>query len=88
MLEALHESGGGAVTHDVLEVVEKKMRSRLTAVDYGELPTGEIRWRNTAKWERKHMKDEGLLKGTSRKGFWELSPRGTAELERLGRLSS
>ena len=83
LLEALTELGGRAPTHEVLHIVERKMKLRLTSTDYQELRAGEVRWRNTAKWERKYMKDEGLLNGTSRKGLWELTAKGTAELEKL-----
>ena len=85
ILEALYELGGRASVSDVLEVVEKKMKPLLTEIDYQTVPSGEIRWANTAKWERRTLVEEGLLKSKSEspKGIWELSDKGFQELERM-----
>ena len=81
ILEALYELGGRASVGDVLEVVEKKMK--LTEVDYQTVPSGEIRWSNTAKWERRTLVENGLLKSKSEcpKGIWELSDKGIQEVK-------
>ena len=77
ILEALHELGGSASTNDVLKVVEGKMKSLLKEIDYQKIPSGkEIRWRNTAKWERSTLVKGGLLKSGSPKGVWELADKG------------
>ncbi|MBA7602975.1 hypothetical protein ES703_10072 [subsurface metagenome] len=82
ILEALYELGGSASVDNVLEVVEKKMKSLLTAVDYEKLPSSaDIRWRNTAQWERFILVKEGLLKPESPQGVWELSDKGVQEVE-------
>ncbi len=84
ILETLHKLGGSASIHDALEMVEEKMKARLTVVDYGKLlRSGEVRWKNTAKRARKRLRDEELLKPVSRKGIWELSAKGREELERI-----
>ena len=76
-----HELGGSASVGDVLEVVEKKMKPLLVAVDYQKLPSGvDIRWRNTAMWERFNLVKEGLLKSESTDGIWELSDKGAKEI--------
>jgi hypothetical protein len=82
ILEALYELGGSASVGDVLEVVEKKMKPLLNEVDYQKLPSGvDIRWRNTAMWERFRLVKEGLLKSESPDGIWELSDKGVQEVE-------
>lgn len=86
ILEALYELGGSASVDDVLKVVERKMKPLLKEVDYQKVPSGkEIRWRNTAKWERSTLVKEGLLKSKSEspKGVWELSEKGGQELEQM-----
>ena len=81
ILEALYELGGSASAGDVLEVVEKKIKPLLVEVDYQKLPSGvDIRWRNTAMWERFSLIKEGLLKSDSTDGIWELSDKGAKEI--------
>lgn len=83
ILEALYELGGSASIGDVLEVVEKKMKPLLVEVDYQKLPSGvDIRWRNTAMWERFNLVKEGLLKSESPDGIWELSDKGAEEISK------
>jgi restriction endonuclease Mrr len=53
------------------------MKSILKAVDYQMLPSGnDIRWHNTAQWERYTLIQEGLLKSESPRGIWEISDKG------------
>lgn len=76
ILEALYELGGSAYVGDVLQMVEKKMKPILNEIDYQKLPSGvDIRWHNTAMWERLKLVKEGLLKSGSPNGIWELSDR-------------
>lgn len=83
ILEALYELGGSASVRDILKVVEGKMKPLLTEVDYQKVPSGaDIRWRNTACFERFALVKDGLLKSGSPKGVWELSDKGVQELER------
>jgi hypothetical protein len=85
ILEALHELGGSASVKDVLKVVEVKVKPLLTEVDYQKVPSGgDIRWHNTACFERSTLVKNGLLKPTSESshGVWELSERGRQEVER------
>ena len=81
ILEALHELGGSASVVDVLRLVEGKMKPLLIEVDYQKLPSGvDIRWRNTAMWERFNLVKEGLLKSESPDGIWELSDKGAEDI--------
>ena len=83
ILEALYELGGKAHANDVLDIVGEKMKNILKTVDYQMLPSGtDIRWRNTAAWERNNMVHrEGLLKANSPAGVWEISDKGIKMLK-------
>ena len=82
IMEALYELGGSASVADVLELVEGKMKTFLVEVDYQKIPTGDIRWRNTAMWERHELVKDGLLKADSPRGVWELSNEGVKEISK------
>ncbi len=82
ILQALYEKGGAARTTEVLDRVGQILNSKLTTVDRGSLGQGEIRWRNTAQWERNDMVSGGLLKKNSPHGMWELSEKGIKLAER------
>jgi hypothetical protein len=83
ILEAVYELGGSASVGDVLKIVKNKMKPVLNDIDYQKLPSGvDFRWRNTAMWERFSLVNEGLLKSGSLDGIWELSNKGTQEVEK------
>ena len=82
ILEALEQLGGRASMRDVLNLVYEKMKDRLTEDDLKPLSSGgDIRWANTAQWERYNMVREGLLKSDSPRGVWEITEVGRAYLE-------
>jgi len=88
ILEALYELGGSASVGDVLQMVEKKMKPILNEIDYQKLPSGvDIRWHNTAMWERFNLVREGLLKSGSPNGTWELSNRRIQQVEETRKAS-
>src|SRR5438128_1218396 len=76
ILEALHVKGGSSQTAEVLDRVGHILGNKLTSADRAKLSHGEIRWRNTAQWERNVMVEEGLLKRNSPRGVWELTEKG------------
>jgi hypothetical protein len=80
ILEALVEIGGAGPVAEVMRIVQEKAKSFLTPVDYDKVPSGYVRWRNNAMWERKKMVDEGLLKSDSPHGYWEITDKGRASL--------
>jgi len=84
ILEAIEELGGDGKVDKILEIVFQKIGHKLTKFDLEELPSGgDVRWRNTAQWERERMKREGLLRNDSPRGIWEISDKGVAYLERI-----
>lgn len=83
ILEAIYELGGSASINDVLKRVEEKMKNLFSEVDYQKLPSGiDIRWRNTAMWERFELVKDGLLKSNSPTGIWEISDMGIKEIKK------
>ena len=84
ILETLYEMGGSGRRVDALDEVERKMKSRLTSIDYEIIPSGsEPRWRKSAGWERQLLANEGLLERGSLRGMWELSEQGRVEARKL-----
>ena len=79
ILGALNELGGRARVDEVLELVERKMQPKLRPDDHEPLPkTGQLRWRNTAEYERKKMvlMQPPLLNSGSQHGWWEITDAG------------
>jgi restriction system protein len=77
ILEIIHEMGGSGKTGDILEKVYTQMKDDFLPADFEVIESvNEERWRNTAKWTRKRLKDEGLLKSNSPRGIWEISEKG------------
>lgn len=76
IVELLMEAGGGRRMQEVLAGIEDRMGPRFHPHDWHPLPTGEIRWRNAARWERMKMAEEGLIKKGTAAGWWELTEDG------------
>jgi hypothetical protein len=83
ILRALYELGGSGQISEILEKVYVLIRDKLKEVDHQRLASGQIRWRNTAQWERNNMVNEGLIKKNSPIGTWELTAKGIAAAEAL-----
>lgn len=81
ILRALVEMGGRGRAREVLDRIQPMVADRLTEHDLQPLPTGEIRWRNTAAWCRKDLVEEGLLADDSPHGIWEVTDKGRRWLE-------
>lgn len=82
ILQVLDKMGGSGKVADVLERVGQIMKPVLKKVDYDPLASGpdNPRWRNAAQWARNSMIRDGLLKGDSPRGVWEISDKGRAAL--------
>jgi len=78
ILQVLAEMGGSGQVAEVLDGVGEVMKPILREVDYEPLASqgGAPRWRNAAQWARNSMVKEGLLKGDSPHGVWEISEKG------------
>ena len=83
ILEALIEKGGSGKMSEVLSRVFGKMKNRLKPKDLEKTPSGAIRWKNHAQWERQRLKSEGYLKKDSPRGIWEITDKGRNLHERL-----
>jgi len=79
ILQILREAGGVQQTYKVLDEIERRMEHIFVKGDYAKVSDGEVRWTNAARWERKAMVDDGLIKATrdtDRRGVWQLTRRG------------
>jgi hypothetical protein len=68
---------GSLETEDMLLELEMAMEDELRERDRQPTPTGEIRWHQSARMERKAMIDAGLMAG-GKPGIWELTEAGRA----------
>jgi hypothetical protein len=80
ILRVLDEAGGSAPSTDVIEALGTRMQDVLTKRDFEPLKSGEIRWRNRARFARLRMKERGLLSDTSHRGIWEITEAGRKHL--------
>jgi hypothetical protein len=75
LLMTLLELGGSAAVKAIREKIEPLVAARLGAGDYEKVSSGEVRWWNAVCWERNALVKEGLMKGTSNRGMWEIGER-------------
>jgi hypothetical protein len=68
---------GSLDTEDMLLELEMAMEDELLERDRQPTPTGEVRWHQSARSERKAMIDAGLMAG-GKPGVWELTETGRA----------
>ena len=68
---------GPLETEDMLLELEMALEDDLRERDRQPTPTGEIRWHQSARMERKAMIDAGLMAG-GKPGIWELTEAGRA----------
>lgn len=76
ILGILVEAGGSAPSNEVVEALEERMKGTLSPRDFEPLKSGEIRWRNRARFARLRMKERGLLSDVSHRGVWEITDAG------------
>jgi hypothetical protein len=75
LLDVLREKGGKVPVKQIRELLEPRMAPRLSSADYEQVSSGDPRWWNAVCWERNDLVKEGLLRGDSERGVWELSAR-------------
>ena len=73
IIQALETLGGAGRVQQVLDKMEEQLEGKLLPRDLEILSTGVLVWKNNACWERSRMVPDGILKGDSRRGTWELS---------------
>jgi restriction system protein len=77
LLNTLIEMGGAGRVSDILDRMEKHVQPILSDHDYEPLSsTDELRWRNTTKWARQDLVNEGLLDKDSPYGIWTITEKG------------
>lgn len=70
---ALKQLGGKAKVSDVIEEMTRQLDGKLLPGDLvWRQATNEPAWQNNAKWERYQMVQDGVLRGDSPRGVWEL----------------
>ncbi|MFQ6041788.1 MAG: winged helix-turn-helix domain-containing protein [Candidatus Poribacteria bacterium] len=85
ILQALVQLGGSGTVDSVLSLVEEQMRAFFRPIDLEPTSPGrDLRWRNTAKWARNKLREEGLIKADSPRGIWEISEKGREYLKQEG----
>lgn len=82
ILEVLDEHGGSAPSTEVIDALEERMQDAFTPKDLLRLQSGEIRWRNRARFARLRMKEQGLLSAASHRGIWAMTDEGAEYLAR------
>lgn len=74
ILLALKRLGGKAKVPDIIGEMTRQLDGALLPGDLvWREATKEPAWQNNAKWERYQMVQDGLLRGDSPRGVWELS---------------
>lgn len=73
IIDALRQLGGKGSISEITEIVHNNIKHKMSAIDYGVLQSGILRWTNTMYQERMKMVCEGILLPNSRKGIWELT---------------
>lgn len=78
ILKALVDLGGNGTTSEVLDHVYDQMKNDLNEYDKQPVPSvpSQQRWRHTAQLVRTKLIKEGLIKGNSSRGIWELTASG------------
>ncbi len=76
ILAILIKLGGKAETKTVLDRIGKAWQDKLSGWEFEALKTGETRWKNSAKWARKHLQLPGYLRQDSPHGIWEITYEG------------
>jgi len=76
LLETLFGLGGDASTGEVQASLKRVLTPMLTDDDHEVVSNGNPRWWNAVCTVRSDLSVEGLLRGDSERGIWELSKQG------------
>lgn len=72
LIEVLKNAGGELPTQEAVDRVGKLVASEMSDVDLEPLQSGELRWRNTCRWARKRLVEQGVIDPFSSHGVWRL----------------
>ena len=81
LMETIYEMGGSVRAGALRPVMRERLSGRLSADDLESLSSGEERWWNATRWERRQLVEKGLLRSDSERGTWELSQKGASLVE-------
>jgi hypothetical protein len=76
LLETLFRQDGKAYSREIRETMERMMAPVLCDADYELVSNGQPRWWNSTCSMRNQLISDGLLRGDSERGVWELSKQG------------
>jgi restriction system protein len=78
ILQALVELGGRSNLNPVLDRVYALMKGRLNEHDLTPIASNAAmpRWRCTAEWMRNSLREQGMIRGDSPRGIWEITDKG------------
>ena len=82
ILDALEELGGRGRAKDVRARVGERVRLR--SGDLAQYEGGQVVWEISVAWERQKLKEEGVLKSDSPRGWWELATTRRRARDREG----
>ncbi len=83
VIEVLHSMGGQLRVGDVLQLVEDRIRDRLSEKDLELLERNNFRrWESETRWAREVLIKQGLLESGGR-GIWRLTDQGHLEAANL-----
>lgn len=80
ILQTLEEFGGSAATTKVFEAPVIKEAAGKMQEDHGT----QKDWRQDCRNARKNLRDDGYLRGDSKKGIWEITDKGRDHLKQHG----
>jgi len=78
LLQVLAASGGQLPAVEAINRVGQTMANRLNEVDRARLPSGEVRWRNSVRWARQRLEEQGKLDPKAPYGVWKLAQAARA----------
>lgn len=73
IISALKALGGSGTNKEVIAIIEERVKDKLLPGDFEETSRGTPIWINNIHWERNTMREEGIIRGDSPRGMWELN---------------
>lgn len=77
IIDALRILGGSGSIHEVMDIIEERMKDKFLPGDFERRARGGLVWKNNVQWARNSLREEGIIRGNSPRGTWELSEEYT-----------